>query len=176
MEARYRIASWRTTLAAVSDNRARARSLMGEVVLALTAMLFHVGLCIGAASCVLAAEPGQTAAQMNDRRAAERFLTEWFDLEERQKYSEMYPRLSQRYREELRKTANVRNPAGYERLRRSSEARWFGFKVREIKVGSPSRVEAVVSATVEETGERESVEVRCVLQKRAGRWTLDDWH
>ena len=148
---------------------------MGEVVLALTAMLFHACLYIGAASCALAAEPGQTAAQMNDRRAAERFLTEWFDLEERQKYSEMYPRLSQSYREELRKTENVRNPAGYEQLRRSSEARWFGFKVREIKVASQSRVEAVVSATVEETGERKSVEVRCVLQKEAGRWTLDDW-
>lgn len=120
-------------------------------------------------------EPEQTAAQMNDRRAAERFLTEWFDLEDRQKYSEMYSRLSQRYREELRKTENVQNAAGYERLRRSSEARWFGFKVREIKVASRSRVEAVVSATVEETGERESVEVRCVLQKEAGRWTLDDW-
>ena len=152
------------------------RPVIGEIVLALTTVLLHAGLYIGAASSALAAEPGQTAARLNDRRAAERFLTEWFDLEERQKYSEMYPRLSQRYREELRKTANVRNPAGYERLRRSSEARWFGFKVREIKVGSPSRVEAVVSATVEETGERESVEVRCVLQKRAGRWTLDDWH
>ena len=163
------------THAVVSDKRARARSLMGEVVLALTTMLFHAGLYIGAASCALAAEPGP-AAQMNDRRGAERFLTEWFDLEERQKYSEMYPRLSQRYREELRKTENVRNPAGYERLRRSSEARWFGFKVREIKVASQSRVGAVVSATVEETGERESVEVRCVLKKEAGRWTLDDWH
>ena len=75
---------------------------MGEVVLALT-MLFHAGLYVGVASCALSAEPAQTAAPMNDRRAAERFLTEWFDLEEHQKYSEMYPRLSQRYREELRK-------------------------------------------------------------------------
>lgn len=175
METRYRTgpAGVRTP-AVVSDKRARARSLMGEVVLALT-MLFHAGLYIGVASCALAAELGQTAAPMNDRRAAERFLTEWFNLEERQKYSEMYPRLSKRYREELRKTENVRNPASYDRLRRSSEARWFGFKVREIKVASQSRVEAVVSATVEETGERESVEVRCVLQKEAGRWTLDDW-
>jgi hypothetical protein len=151
------------------------RPVISEVVLALTTMLLHAGLYIGAASYALAAEPGQTAARLNDRRAAERFLAEWFDLEERQTYSEMYPRLSQRYREELRQTENVRNPAGYERLRRSSEARWFGFKVREIKVASRSRVEAVVSATVEEAGERESVEVRCVLQKEAGRWTLDDW-
>ena len=152
----------------------RAKIADATVLLVLT-MLFHAGLYIGVASFALAAEPGQTAAPMNDRRAAERFLAEWFDLEERQKYSEMYPRLSQRYREELRKTVNVRTPAGYDRLRRSSEARWFGFKVREIKVASQSRVEAVVSATVEETGERESVEVRCVLRKEAGRWTLDVW-
>jgi len=174
LERRYRTgpAGVRTP-AVVSAQRASARSLMCDVVLALT-MLFHAGH-IGVASFAQAAEPGQTAAPMNDRCAAERFLTEWFDLEERQKYFEMYSRLSRRYREELRATENVRTPAGYDRLRRTSEAKWFGFKVREIKVALPSRVEAVVSGTVEESGERESVEVRCVLRKEAGRWTLDDW-
>jgi hypothetical protein len=117
----------------------------------------------------------QTVPPMNDRGEVERFLFQWFVLEEHQRYSAVFSVLSDRYKEELRQTENVRSAAEYDRLRRSSEAKWFGFEIREIKVQSHARVEAVVSATVEETGERESVDVRCVLRKEAGRWTIDDW-
>ncbi len=135
-------------------------------------------LSIGPVACgskIQSSEPEQKVPN-NYQSAGDPFLLfqKYCDLEQKQKYADVYSLLSQNRKKYLKKY-DVRNAEQYRVFRENSEASWSSFSINRKSVEHGSKVTIGGQAVVEESGEKEKVNYVCVLIKEGSSWRVDDW-
>lgn len=125
---------------------------------------------------ILVISIGLVACGSNKQSSGDPFLLfqKYCDLEQKQKYADIYSLLSQNRKKHLEKY-DVRNAEQYRVFRENSEASWSDFSINRKAVEHESRATIGGQAVVEESGEKEKVDFVCVLIKEGSSWKVDDW-
>jgi hypothetical protein len=119
--------------------------------------------------CATAESPEPTDAVKLDR-LIHRYVT----AESSGDYENVFALLSERYRQNLRGAYGVATSRDYKRFRESSEARWYGFSEVRRVVRPDHQFEVTMNATVEESGERETNEIRLTVTCDR-QCAIDEW-
>jgi hypothetical protein len=121
-------------------------------------------------------KPGLTASPESEaKREAMRLFRLYSELEERQDYTHIYDLLSRRFKEELKKESKVKTASDYNQLRLSSEAQWTQFRMVKISK-EQGGLKCLVTANVEEAGDKEKVTSTYRLIEENGKWKIDSWN
>ena len=102
---------------------------------------------------------------------ADAVIKSYISAEEAQNYERVYQLLSVAKKQHFKQDYAVSDGAGYAKLRRSSEARWFNF-VEKCRRESKEEIVVTYTVVIEENGEQETVPMTLKLLFQGGEWRI----